>query len=117
MTFRVFNSEEQGGLRPKGVPPIVSKREKQKNTRVPIYRLVGHWSAFERTTCIRTHQLFVVERRVHVRPQITAMAARADWACVRPLLLRATVGAFERTMRSNALGRNQLLHFVHFAFC
>jgi hypothetical protein len=24
------------------------------------------------------HQLFVVERRVHVRPQITAVAARAD---------------------------------------
>jgi hypothetical protein len=71
--------------------------KKQKNTRVPIYGLAGHWSAFERTTCVRTHQLFVVERRVHVRPQITAMAARADWACVRPLLLRATVGAFERT--------------------
>jgi hypothetical protein len=54
------------------------KREKQMNTRGPIYRLAGHWSAFERTTCIRTHQLFVVERRVQVRPQITAAAARAD---------------------------------------
>jgi hypothetical protein len=97
MTFRVFNSEEQGGLRPKGAPPIVSKRPKQKNTRVPIDRLVGHWSAFERTTCARTHQLFVVERSVHVRPQITDVAARADWACVRPLLLRAIVGAFECT--------------------
>jgi hypothetical protein len=32
MTFRVFNSEEQGGLRPNGAPPIVSKREKQKKT-------------------------------------------------------------------------------------
>jgi hypothetical protein len=92
MTFRVFNSEEQGGLRPKGAPPIVSKREKQNNTRVPIYRLAGHRSAFERTTCVRTHQLFVVERRVHVRPQITVMVARVDWAYVRPPLLRATVG-------------------------
>jgi hypothetical protein len=36
------------------------------------------------TACVRTHQLFVVKRRVHVRPQITAMTARADWACVRP---------------------------------
>jgi hypothetical protein len=64
-----------------------------------------------------THQLFVVERRVHVRPQITVVAARADWACVRPQipcvqtqitarvgwacvrpqLLRATVSAFELT--------------------
>jgi hypothetical protein len=26
------------------------KREKQMNTRGPIYRLAGHWSAFERTT-------------------------------------------------------------------
>jgi hypothetical protein len=102
MTFRVFNREEQGGLRPKGVPPIVSKHEKQKNTRVPIYRLAGHWSAFERTTWVRTHQLFVVERRVHVRPQITAVAARADWAYVRPLLLRATVGAFKRTWQESA---------------
>jgi hypothetical protein len=33
--------------------------------------------AFERTTCVRTHQLFVVERRAEVRPQITAVAARA----------------------------------------
>jgi hypothetical protein len=33
---------------------------------------------FERTTCVRTHQLFVVERRVQVRPQITAVAARAE---------------------------------------
>jgi hypothetical protein len=39
---------------------------------------------FERTTCVRTHQLFVVEHRVQVRPQITAATARADWACVRP---------------------------------
>jgi hypothetical protein len=43
------------------------KRAKQMNTRVPIYRLAGHWSAFERaferTTCVRTHQLFVVKRR------------------------------------------------------
>jgi hypothetical protein len=52
------------------------KREKQMNTRGPIYRLAGHWSAFERTTCVRTHQLFVVERRVYVRPQIIAVAAR-----------------------------------------
>jgi hypothetical protein len=122
MTFRVFNSEEQGGLRPKGAPPIVSKREKQKNTRVPIYRLTGHWSAFERTTCVRTHQLFVVERKACVRSQITAVAARADWACVRPqvpcvrtqitaragwacvrpLLMRATVSAFERTWQESA---------------
>jgi hypothetical protein len=33
---------------------------------------------FERTTYIRTHQLFVVECRVHVRPQITVVAARAN---------------------------------------
>jgi hypothetical protein len=73
------------------------KREKQMNTRGPIYRLAGHWSAFEHTTCVRAHQLFVVERRAHVRLQITVVAARTDWACVRPLLLRATVGAFKRT--------------------
>jgi hypothetical protein len=72
---------ENRGLWALEAPP---KREKQMNTRGPIYRLAGHWSAFERTTCVRTHQLFVVERRVHVRPQITAVAARADWACVRP---------------------------------
>jgi hypothetical protein len=84
------------------------KCEKQMNTRGPIYRLAGHWSAFERTTCVRTHQLFVVERRAHVRPQITAVVARADWACVRPLLLRATVGAFERTkcVRTHLAGIN-----------
>jgi hypothetical protein len=98
------------------------KREKQMNTRGPIYRLAGHWSAFEHTTCVRTHQLFVVERKAHVRPQITVVAVRADWACVRPqvpcvrtqitaragwacvrpLLLRATVGAFERTWQESA---------------
>jgi hypothetical protein len=33
---------------------------------------------FERTTCVRTHRLFVVERRAQVRPQITAVAARAE---------------------------------------
>jgi hypothetical protein len=54
------------------------KRKKQMNTQGPIYRLAGHWSAFECTTCVRTHQLFVVERRLQVRPQITAAAARAD---------------------------------------
>jgi hypothetical protein len=57
---------------------------KTNDTSRPIYRLVGHWTAFEHSTCVRTHQLFVVEHRAHVRPQITAMAARADWACVRP---------------------------------
>jgi hypothetical protein len=67
------------------------KRKKQMNTRGPIYRLAGHWSAFERTTCVRMHQLFVVERRVHVRPQITAVAARV------------TRRAFDcRPLRSNA---------------
>jgi hypothetical protein len=93
MTFRVFNSEEQGGLRPKGAPPIVSKRENERLHRGPIYRLAGHWGAFERTTCVQTHQLFVVERRVCGRPQITTVAARvaADWACIRPQIL-----AFER---------------------
>jgi hypothetical protein len=40
--------------------------------------------AFERTTCVRTHQLFVVERKKCVRSQITVVAARADWTCVRP---------------------------------
>jgi hypothetical protein len=59
------------------------KREKQMNTRGPIYRLAGHWSAFEHTTYVRTHQLFVVERKAHVRPQITAVAARVDWVCGR----------------------------------
>jgi hypothetical protein len=66
---------ENRGLWALEAPP---KRKKQKNTRGPIYRLAGHWSAFEHTTCIRTHQLFVVERRVQVRPQITAAAARVD---------------------------------------
>jgi hypothetical protein len=98
------------------------KREKQMNTRGLIYRLAGYWSAFERTTCVRTHQLFVVERTVHVRPQIIAVAARADWACVRPQipcvrtqitaragwacvrlqLLRAAVSAFEHTWQESA---------------
>jgi hypothetical protein len=32
----------------------------------------------KRSKCVRTYQLFVVERRLHVRPQITAVAARAD---------------------------------------
>jgi hypothetical protein len=58
------------------------KREKQMNIRGPIYRLAGHWSAFERTTCVRTQQLFVVEHRVQFRPQIITVAARADWVCV-----------------------------------
>jgi hypothetical protein len=48
MTFGVFNSEEQGGLRPKGAPPIVSKSENERLHRGPIYRLAGHWSAFKR---------------------------------------------------------------------
>jgi hypothetical protein len=58
------------------------------------------------------HQLFVVERKVHVRPQITAVGRLGlTWACIRPQsicirtqitaragwVLRATVGAFERT--------------------
>jgi hypothetical protein len=43
-----------------------------------IYRLAEHWSAFECTTCVRTHQLFVVECRAQVQPQITAVAVRAD---------------------------------------
>jgi hypothetical protein len=60
------------------------KTSKTNDTSRPIYRLMGHWTTFERTTYVRTHQLFVIERRVHVRPQITVMAARADWACVRP---------------------------------
>jgi hypothetical protein len=81
---------ENKGLWALEAPP---KREKQMNTRGPIYRLAGHWSAFERTNCIRTHQLFVVERKAHVRPQITVVAARANWACVRTHL--AGMGAFE----------------------
>jgi hypothetical protein len=101
----VKNREDLG---PKRAPPIVSKRKNERLHRGPIYRLAGHWSAFERTTCVRTHQLFVVERRAHIRPQITAVAARADWACVRPLLLRVTVGAFERTkcVRTHLAGMN-----------
>jgi hypothetical protein len=63
---------------------MISKRENERLHRGPIYRLAGHWSAFERTTCVRMHQLFVVERKAHVRPQITVVAAKADWACVRP---------------------------------
>ena len=51
---------------------------KTNDTSRPIYRLVGHWSAFERTTCVRTHQLFVVEHRMCGRPQITAVVARVD---------------------------------------
>jgi hypothetical protein len=58
----------------------------------PIYRLAGHWSTFERTTCVRTHQLFVVERRAQVRSQITAVAARTD------IGVRLTAGH----LRSNA---------------
>jgi hypothetical protein len=54
------------------------KRPKINDTSRPIYRLAGHWSAFERTTCVRTHQLFVVECRVCSRLQITVVAARAD---------------------------------------
>jgi hypothetical protein len=78
------------------------KHEKQMNTRGPIYRLAGHWSAFKRTTCVQTHQLFVVERRVHVRPQITAVVARTNWACVQPLLLRSNaLGVFERTWQES----------------
>jgi hypothetical protein len=72
---------ENKGLWALEAPP---KREKQKNTQGPIYRLAGHWSAFERTTCVRRHQLFVVECKAHAQPQITAVAARADWACIRP---------------------------------
>jgi hypothetical protein len=105
---------ENRGLWALEAPP---KCAKQMNTRGPIYRLAGHWSAFECTTCVRTHQLFVVERKACVRSQITVVVARADWACVRPhvpcvrtqitvragwacvrpLLMRVTVGAFERT--------------------
>jgi hypothetical protein len=59
------------------------KREKQMNTRGPIYRLAGHWSVFKCTTWVRTHQLFVGERRAHVRPQITAVAARADCVTIQ----------------------------------
>jgi hypothetical protein len=59
----VFNSEEHGGLRPKGAPPIVSKREKQKNTRVPIYRLAGHWSAFERTSYLWSNAGYTFDRK------------------------------------------------------
>jgi hypothetical protein len=57
--------------------PRVSQAWEINDTTSPIYRLAGH-SAFERTTCVRTHQLFVVERRACVRSQITAMAARAE---------------------------------------
>jgi hypothetical protein len=74
---------ENRGLWALEAPP---KRKKQMNTQGPIYRLAGHSSAFERTTCVRTHQLFVVERRVQVRPQITAAAARAD------MVVRSTAG-------------------------
>jgi hypothetical protein len=70
---------ENRGLWALEAPP---KCEKQMNTRGSIYRLARHWIAFERTTCVRTQKLFVVERRAHVRPQITAVAARADCACV-----------------------------------
>jgi hypothetical protein len=52
-------------------------------------------SAFEPSKCVRTYQLFVVERRLHVRPQITAVAARAD------MEVRSNAGA----LRSNADNR------------
>jgi hypothetical protein len=52
-------------------------------------------SAFERSKCVRTHQLFVVERRVQVGPQITAVAARAESG------VRSTTGP----LRSNADNR------------
>jgi hypothetical protein len=79
---------ENRGIWALEAPP---KRGKQMIHQGPIYRLAGHWGAFECNTCVRTHQLFVVERRVCGRPQITAVAARAEWACVRPQIL-----AFER---------------------
>jgi hypothetical protein len=63
MTFRVFNSEEQGGLRPKGAPPIVSKRENERLHRGPIYRLAGHWSAFERTSYLWSNAGCAVDRK------------------------------------------------------
>jgi predicted RNA-binding Zn-ribbon protein involved in translation (DUF1610 family) len=89
------------------------KCKKQRIQRGPIYRLADHWPAFERTAYIRTHQLFVVKRSACGRSQITAGAARADWACIRPLLMHATVGAFECTKCGQThLGRNQLLHFM-----
>jgi hypothetical protein len=80
--------------------------------------------------CVRTHQLFVVERRVHVRPQITAMAARADWACVRPQfpcvrtqitaragwVLRATVASAcdRECVRTHQVRSNALWQDFHF---
>jgi hypothetical protein len=67
---------ENRGLWALEAPP---KREKQMNTRGPIYRLAGHCVR----TCVRTHQLFVVEHKAHVRPQITGVVARTDWACVQ----------------------------------
>jgi hypothetical protein len=87
-----------------------------KNKRIHEDLFIG-WQVTKVRSNAGTHQLFVVERKTHVRLQITAVAARADWACVRPqvpcvrtqitaragwacvrpLLLRATVSAFERT--------------------
>jgi hypothetical protein len=64
--------------------------------------------AFDRKACVRS-QITAVAARADwacVRPQVpcvrTQITARAGWACVRPLLMRATVGAFERTWQESA---------------
>jgi hypothetical protein len=82
MMFRVFNSEEQVGLRPKGAPPIVSKREENENTRSPIYRrnktCCQVRGAFERRE-LRSNALpHAFDVLVCVRPQVHHSAA-----CVR----------------------------------
>ena len=34
------------------------KRENERIQRGPIYRLAGHWPAFECRMCVQTHRLF-----------------------------------------------------------
>jgi hypothetical protein len=64
-----------------------------KNKRIHEFLFIG-WQV----TGVRSNAPVICGRtQVHIRSQITAVAARANWACVRPLLLHATVGAFERT--------------------
>jgi hypothetical protein len=70
MTFRVFNSEEQGGLRPKGAPPIVSKRQKNKRKHKVLFigwQVTGVRSnalpAFERTSYLWSNARRAFDRK------------------------------------------------------
>jgi hypothetical protein len=95
----------------------------QTNTNGPIYR--AGWADRSRA-CVRTHVMRsnaeVICGQTHVIRSIAnnlqgrlgfACETRVDWACVRPLLLRATVSAFERTKcgRTHLQGSTSSLGF------